>query len=105
MTSRENIALVASRLGNLRERVVFVGGATTELLLSDPNAGPVRPTDDVDLIIPAKTRFEFLQEITEQLRTLGFKPDMREDAPAGDALPDVIPEGQEIGQSVRPNHR
>ncbi len=75
------MSTVARHLGALRERVVFVGGATLELLITDPSAGPVRPTEDVDLIVPAVTRVEFLRDIAEQLRAAGFKPDVRENAP------------------------
>lgn len=47
----ERLCLVASRLGPLREQVVFLGGATTALLVTDPAAPAPRPTKDVDVII------------------------------------------------------
>jgi len=55
-TSRAQLAHVAKRLGPLCERVVFVGGATLELLVSDPGAAPIRPTDDVDVVVRAGSR-------------------------------------------------
>lgn len=81
MSMRDDIAVVLRRLGPLQSRVIFVGGATIDLLISDKTAGPIRTTDDVDLIMMVATRLEFLQEISQQLRLSGFKPDLREDAP------------------------
>lgn len=42
---------MALALGPLRERLVFVGGCATGLLLTNPAAADVRPTEDVDAII------------------------------------------------------
>ena len=39
---------IAEALGELRERVVFVGGAVAGLLVTDPLASSVRATRDVD---------------------------------------------------------
>ena len=44
---------IAEALGDLCEQVVFVGGATAGLLLTDPLAESVRPTVDVDAIVEA----------------------------------------------------
>lgn len=81
MSMRDDIAVVLRRLGPLQSRVIFVGGATIDLLISDKTAGSIRTTDDVDLIMMVATRLEFLQEVSQQLRLSGFKPDLREDAP------------------------
>jgi hypothetical protein len=35
---------------------VFVGGQVAELLVTDPAAVRVRPTDDVDVVVPITTR-------------------------------------------------
>ena len=43
------IEQAALELQPLLERLTFVGGATVELLLTDHAAGPVRPTNDVDV--------------------------------------------------------
>jgi len=45
------IRLVAERLDSLAERVVFLGGATLGLFITEPGAAPPRPTKDVDLIV------------------------------------------------------
>jgi hypothetical protein len=39
---------IAEALGELREQVVFVGGAVAGLLVTDPLADSVRATRDVD---------------------------------------------------------
>lgn len=66
---------VARRLGDLREQVVFVGGATVPLLLSDPSAPPVRSTNDVDVIVEIATRAAYYR-LSELLRERGFKEDV-----------------------------
>lgn len=53
-TASANLAMVrhvAERLGDLRERVVFLGGAATTLLITDQAAPEVRPTLDVDALL------------------------------------------------------
>lgn len=42
---------VAAALGDLREQVVFVGGAVAGLLVTDPLAESVRATRDVDAVV------------------------------------------------------
>ena len=52
--------LVAERLGDgLREELVFVGGAVTGLLITDPAQPAIRPTEDVDLIVEATVRADY----------------------------------------------
>lgn len=71
---------VAKGLGPLRDRVVFVGGMIRGLLVTDPAAGPLRPTDDVDMIIDVPTLGDYYT-LEAQLRDLGFHEDMEEGAP------------------------
>lgn len=101
MNVRQNLVLVARRLGGLLDRAVFVGGATAELLIVDRSSGPVRPTDDVDVVIPVASRLEYLRDITELLRKAGFKPDMRDGAPVcrwivDDVTVDVMPTDESV---------
>jgi len=82
-THRANIELintVAKRLGPLRDRVVFLGGAATGLLITDTAAPDVRPTLDVDVIVEISSRIDYYK-LEESLRSLGFKPDQEEGAP------------------------
>jgi hypothetical protein len=71
---------VATQLGELIDRVVFTGGAATGLLITDPAAGDVRQTMDVDLIVEATTTAEY-HRLAKQLRELGFREDTSEGAP------------------------
>jgi hypothetical protein len=69
--SADLLELAASLLGDLTRDLVFVGGASIHLWLSDPAAPPVRSTDDVDAIcdvlgLPAYYR------LGERLRRRGF---------------------------------
>lgn len=43
----------------LLDEVVFVGGATVALWITDPAAPPARPTLDVDVVIEVTTRLEY----------------------------------------------
>lgn len=82
-THRTNIELiktVANRLGPLIDKVVFLGGAATGLLITDTAAPDVRPTLDVDVIVEISTRLDYYK-LEESLRALGFKPDQDEGAP------------------------
>ena len=67
----EAIAEVARRLGALRERVVFLGGAATGLLITDEAAPEMRVTDDVDVIVEVASRTGYYR-VEEELRRLGF---------------------------------
>jgi hypothetical protein len=48
--SEELLELAAGILGPLVDEIVFLGGATVHLWLTEPAAPPVRATDDVDVI-------------------------------------------------------
>ena len=74
------VEVVANRLGSLKERVVFLGGAATGLLVTDPGASPIRPTKDVDVIVQIGTRLEY-RALEKDLLALGFKQDRSEGAP------------------------
>lgn len=74
------VEAVAARLGDLRDRVVFLGGAATGLLLTDPGAAPIRPTKDVDVIVEVGSWGEY-RALEKELLALGFTPDRSEGAP------------------------
>jgi len=65
---------VAEALGDLCERVVFVGGSTAGLLLTDPVAGAVRATLDVDAIVEADGLPQF-HRIEAEVAERGFERD------------------------------
>ena len=77
------------------DELVFVGGCTTGLFISDEGAGDVRPTIDVDAITEI-TSYADYASFSERLRKLGFTEDTSEDAPLcrwlhGDTRLDVMP--------------
>lgn len=76
MSHQENIArirAVCNALGDLKEEVVFVGGATVSLYADRPSE-EVRPTDDVDLVIELLTYSDYTK-LDECLREIGFVND------------------------------
>ena len=76
----EMMEIVAGGLGDLLERVVFVGGATTLLYYEDAAASRIRPTTDVDCIVEIASRGQY-NIFEDELRRLKFKNDMRQGAP------------------------
>ncbi|CTP87973.1 hypothetical protein A6R71_03695 [Xanthomonas translucens pv. arrhenatheri] len=69
-----HLRVIADALGELREQVVFLGGAVVGLLLSDPLAESVRSTYDVDAVVDLDwSRF---RRIEERVQTHGFAREM-----------------------------
>jgi hypothetical protein len=68
---------IAEALDDLREQVVFVGGAVAGLLVTDPLADPVRATRDVDAVVNASRAM--FRRIEEQVAARGFARDMNSD--------------------------
>lgn len=66
---------IAEALGELREQLVFVGGAVAGLLITDPLAESVRATRDVDAVIAAGLATYYRFE--EELAARGFRRDMQ----------------------------
>ena len=71
---------VANGLGELKDEMVFVGGAVAELYADNPAASEIRPTIDVDCVIEISSRLQFAR-LEENLRTRGLKNDLSEGAP------------------------
>lgn len=78
--NREMMRQVALQLGDLTEQLVFVGGVTAGLLITDPAAPSVRPTRDVDVIAVIESEAAYYR-LGEQLRQRGFKEDQSDGAP------------------------
>lgn len=66
------IKKVAITLGELNEKVVYVGGATVSLYINDPAADDTRPTKDIDITVKVASAIE-LENIRELLNKKGFK--------------------------------
>lgn len=74
MSHRDNlrrIEIVADTLGDLRDKVVFVGGATVSLYAHDVEPFDSRVTDDVDGIIQV-ANYSAHANFEEKLRQRGF---------------------------------
>ena len=80
--------------------MVFVGGCTTNLLVTDPAAPEVRVTADVDVVIEVESRIQYYA-FSDKLKELGFKEDTREKAPLcrwlnKEVTLDVMPDDEAI---------
>ena len=73
-TNKVRIKAVANALGELKEKVVFVGGATISLYADRP-VFEIRPTDDVDVIIEL-LNYAGRTALEEKLRSIGFTHDI-----------------------------
>lgn len=74
---------------------MFAGGCATGLLITDPAAGGIRPTNDVDTITAVASYAEYAM-LSGRLRGLGLNEDHSEDAPTcrwryQDLIIDVMP--------------
>ena len=89
----------ARKLAPLLDRIAFVGGCVTGLLLTDPAAAPVRPTLDVDAIAAIASYAE-LTLLENQLRELGFRQSPGEALIcrwlSGDLILDLMPTDSSI---------
>ena len=78
--NRVNFERAVDLLGPLLDQLVFVGGCTTGLLITDSAAAGIRPTKDVDAIVHVTSYAEYSQ-LSTRLRTLGLREDTTENAP------------------------
>jgi len=76
----EMVQSVAKGLGELKDKVTFVGGAVGELYASDPAASEIRPTQDVDCVIELSSKTAH-PKLEDDLRTKGFAHDTSKGAP------------------------
>ncbi|GJM05872.1 MAG: hypothetical protein DHS20C09_18680 [marine bacterium B5-7] len=94
------LMLAVNKLGEINDEIVFLGGCTTGLLITDQASPPVRETKDVDVIVEVTSYSEYNQ-LAKRLREKGFKEDQSEDAPicrwiAEGIILDVMPTDSEI---------
>jgi hypothetical protein len=98
--NRDALVRVARALGPLLPELTFVGGQVAELLVTDPAATRVRPTNDVDVVTLAVGPTAY-HALGERLRTLGFREDVTPGAPLcrwrlGEDRLDVMPADGDI---------
>jgi predicted nucleotidyltransferase len=83
----------AAKLKHLLPEVVFVGGSTLDLIVTDQGSAPIRSTYDVDVIVAAD--YAAYSAFCDRLRDVGFDNDTRPGAPLcrflhGDLMLDVM---------------
>lgn len=92
------LSVIAKKLDALGFNYAFVGGSIVAFLLDDPNLSPIRPTDDVDVILEVMTSVRY-SDIEEKLRHAGFTHDVGPNAPMcrwlmGNITVDIMPTKQ-----------
>jgi len=106
----EMLEVVAKALGEeLCQKVAFVGGCTTALLLTDEfSLEEVRYTDDVDLVVHL-TGYAQWQQLVEQLKQKGFKQSQQDEVICrmrlGDLKVDFMPADAETANLLGCNNR
>lgn len=96
----ELLRSVARLLRPMLDDLVFVGGCTTALLITDPGAADVRPTYDVDSIAEISSYAQYVA-FSQRLRSLGFAEDQSAGAPVcrwahGEFRLDLMPTDERI---------
>jgi hypothetical protein len=76
--NRKVINTIANALGDLNDKVVYVGGAVVSLYIDDKAAEDVRPTKDIDISLEIATVVE-LEKLREDLTRKGFKQSHEDD--------------------------
>jgi hypothetical protein len=90
----------ATKLAPFLDEIVFVGGVTLGLLITDKGAAPIRTTDDVDVIAEIVTYVDYIA-FSQRLRKAQFKEDASEEPLAcrwfhGKLKLDVLPLSKEV---------
>ncbi|MEN6439985.1 MAG: hypothetical protein ABFD97_15520 [Syntrophobacter sp.] len=96
----EMVKIVARGLGDLKDKVVFLGGVATSLLITDPALPHVRTTFDVDVIVEVVSRMEYYR-LEDSLRERGFTQRIDSDNPVcrwsfHEVIVDVMPTDEKI---------
>jgi hypothetical protein len=91
---------VVRLLAPVLDELVFVGGCTTGLFITDSAAGGIRPTRDVDAIVDVASYSKYTA-LAERLRGLGLAEDTTPGAPLcrwrrDDLIVDVMPVSERI---------
>jgi hypothetical protein len=93
------LEFISDKLGKLCEEVVFLGGCTTALFITDPAAPDARYTLDVDCIVDVISLGEYYK-IEKKLFKLGFKKSIEDEVFCrwryNDVILDVMPTDENI---------
>lgn len=76
--NRLAVQKIANALGDLNEKVVYVGGAIVSLYIDDLSAEDVRSTKDIDITLQIASITE-LENLRELLNQKGFKQSSEDD--------------------------
>lgn len=99
LTNLRMLQFVAQQLGPLREEVIFLGGCTTALFLTDIAVPDVRYTLDVDCIVDVISTSQYRQ-FEKRLVHQGFKKSIQDDVICRwryeDVILDVMPTDERI---------
>lgn len=94
------VEAVAQALGDLCDKLVFVGGCAAGMLCNSPSAAPPRVTVDVDVVaeVAALAAYHALEKLFE---ARGFKRDTSRDAPIcrwrlGEVKVDLMPSDERV---------
>ncbi len=96
----EMVKIVARGFGGLKERMVFLGGAATYLLVTDPALPHIRTTFDVDVIVEVLSRMDYYR-LEDALRERGFIQRIDSDHPVcrwsfQQVIVDIMPTDEKI---------
>jgi predicted nucleotidyltransferase len=96
----QQLIAAARLLKPLLDEVVFVGGCTTVLFISDSGIGGLRATFDVDVITEITSYWDYIR-FSARLRGLNFDEDTSDGAPLcrwknGDSTLDVMPMDESV---------
>lgn len=93
------LEFVAKKLGPLNDEVVYLGGCSTALFITDLLLLDVRPTKDVDCIVDIVSQSEYYK-FAKKLEKQGFKQSMNESVICrwhyDDLILDVMPTDEKI---------
>lgn len=108
MKTTRNILMlnqVAQRLEPLLEQLLFVGGVTIDLLLTDKAAQTARPTEDVDTVIDVAGKYAY-DQLSQSLIDLGWQNDTSSGVicrwTQDDLTLDVMPTKEEVLSFTNP---
>jgi len=93
------LEFVARKLGNLNNEVIYLGGCSTALFITDPLSLDVRPTKDVDCIVDIVSLPKYYQ-FGKKLEKQGFTQSINDQVICrwyyDDVILDVMPTDEDI---------
>jgi hypothetical protein len=95
----EILKLTVQALGELTEKLVFLGGSTISLYITEPEVVQIRETLDVDCVVEVSSKLEY-EDLIQKLREKGFSEDFESKVicryKKGELILDVMPADSKI---------